>query len=85
MPNSVRKTIFKPTTGNKSLHEISNDKRLRVVNFATPKNLIVESTMFPHRNIHKLTWTAPDGNTHIQIVHILTERRRHSNILDIRL
>jgi hypothetical protein len=34
--------IFKPTTGNKSLHEISNDNGVTVVNFATSKNLIVK-------------------------------------------
>jgi hypothetical protein len=31
--------IFKPTTRNKSSHEISNDNGVRVVNFATAKNL----------------------------------------------
>jgi hypothetical protein len=40
---------------------------VRVVNFATSKNLTVKSTMFPHRNIHKFTWTSPDGWTHNQI------------------
>jgi hypothetical protein len=34
-----RKDVFKPTTGNKSLHEISNDNGVIVVNFATSKNL----------------------------------------------
>jgi hypothetical protein len=29
-----REDIFKPTTGNESLHEISNDSGVRVVNFA---------------------------------------------------
>jgi hypothetical protein len=29
--------IFKPTTGNESLHEISNGSGLRVVNLATTK------------------------------------------------
>jgi hypothetical protein len=43
-----REDIFKPTTGNESLHEISNDNGVRVVNFATSKNLIVKSTTFPH-------------------------------------
>jgi hypothetical protein len=40
--------------------------------------------MFPHRSIHKYTWTSPDGKTHTQIDHISTDRRRHSGILDIR-
>jgi hypothetical protein len=30
-----REDIFKPITGNESLHEISNDNGVRVVNFAT--------------------------------------------------
>jgi hypothetical protein len=49
--------------GNESLHEISNDNGVRVVNFVTSKNLTVKSTMFPHCNIHKFTWTSPDGKT----------------------
>jgi hypothetical protein len=32
-----REDIFKPTNGNESLHEISNDNGVRVVNFATSK------------------------------------------------
>jgi hypothetical protein len=73
-----REDIFKPTIGNESLHEI------RVVNFATSKNLTVKSTMFSHRNIHKVTWTSPDGRTHNQINHILIDRRQYSSILDVR-
>jgi hypothetical protein len=48
-----REDIFKLRIGNKSLHEISNDKGVRVVNFATLKNLTDKSTTFPHHNIHK--------------------------------
>ena len=40
--------------------------------------------MFPCRDIHKHTWTSPDGKTHNQIDHILIDRRRQSNILDVR-
>jgi hypothetical protein len=50
-----REDIFKPTFGNESLHEISNDNGVRVVNIATYKNLVVKSTMFRHRSIHKYT------------------------------
>jgi hypothetical protein len=79
-----REDIFKPTIGNESLHEITNDNGVRVVNFATSKSLTVKSTIFPHRNIHKVTWTPPDGRTHNQIYHILIDRRRYSSILDVR-
>jgi hypothetical protein len=41
------KDIFKPTTGNKSLHEICNDNGAGVVKFATSKNLTVKSTEVP--------------------------------------
>jgi hypothetical protein len=37
-----REDIFKPITGNESLHEDSNDNRIKVVNFATMKNLSQE-------------------------------------------
>jgi hypothetical protein len=79
-----REDIFKPTIGNESLLETSNDNEVRVVNFATSKNLVVKSTMFPHRKIHKYTWTSPDGKTHNQIDHILVDRRQQSSIFDVR-
>jgi hypothetical protein len=69
-----REDILKRTVWNERLHEISNDNGFRVVNFTTSKNLIIKSIMFPHRNIHKYTWTSPDGNTHNQIDHILIDR-----------
>ena len=67
-----------------SLHQNSNDNGVRIVNFATSKNLVVKSTMFPHRDIHKHTWTSPDEKTHNQIDHILIDRGRQSSILDVR-
>jgi hypothetical protein len=36
-----------------SLHEINNDKGVRVVNFAVSKILTERSTIFPRHNIHK--------------------------------
>jgi endonuclease/exonuclease/phosphatase family metal-dependent hydrolase len=79
-----REDIFKPRIGKESLHEDSNDNGVRVVNFAASKNLVVKSTMFPHRNIHKYNWTSPDGNTNNQIDHVLIDRRWHSSILHVR-
>ena len=70
-----REDIFKPTIGSESPHQDSNDNGVRIVNFATSQNLVVKSTMFPHRNIHKYTWISPDWKTHNQIDHILIDRR----------
>jgi len=79
-----REIIFKPTIGQESLHQDSNDNGARLINFATSKNLVVKSTMFPHRNIHKYIWTSPDGRTHNQIDDLLVDRRWHSSVLDVR-
>jgi hypothetical protein len=79
-----RENIFKPTIGKESLHQDRNDNGVRIVNFATLKNLVVKCTMLPHRNIQEYTWTSPDGKTHNQIDHILIDRSWHSSILDVR-
>jgi hypothetical protein len=79
-----REDIFEPTIGNENLHEISNYNGVRFVNFATSEHLRVKSKMFPHCNTYKYTWTSPDGKFYNQIDHILVDRRRHSNVFDIR-
>jgi hypothetical protein len=66
--------------------KISNDNGVRVVNFATSKNLTVKSTMFPHRNIHKILERLQMGIPAIRLTVLvdsikLVDRRRHSNIL----
>jgi hypothetical protein len=58
-----REDIFKPIIGNDSRHAASYDNGFKVVNFATLKNIIVKSTIFPHCDIHKHTWTSPDDVT----------------------
>jgi hypothetical protein len=79
-----KEDIFKLIIMNESVHEISNDNGVRLVNFATSKNLRDKNTMFPHRTIHKYTWMSPDGKTHNQTDHSLVDRRRHSNVLVVR-
>jgi hypothetical protein len=79
-----REDIFKPTCRNESLHETSNDNGVRVVNIATPKYLLVMSKVFPHHNIHKYTWTSPDGNTHNHNEHVWIDKTQHLNTADVR-
>jgi hypothetical protein len=73
-----REDILQPTIWYESLHEDINENGVGVVNFSMCKNVIVESTMFPSRNINKFTWTSV-GKTHNQTDHILI-----SSILDVR-
>jgi hypothetical protein len=54
-------------------YDIRNDNGVRVGNFATLKNLIVQSTMFQHRNTHKHTLTS-SVEMHNQTDHILTDK-----------
>jgi hypothetical protein len=67
-----------------SLHLKINNNGQRVIDFAISKSMIIASTRFPHKEIHKITWTSPDGNTSNQIDYVLIETRKASNILDIR-
>jgi exonuclease III len=70
-----REDIFKPIIGNEGLNEANNGNGIRVVNFATSKNVTVKSTTFSQRDIHKHTWTSADGVTYNQIDHVLIDKR----------
>jgi hypothetical protein len=59
-----REETFVRTNRNESLHEINNDNGIIVVNFAASNNLTIKRTNFPHRKIHKCTWTSPDRKIH---------------------
>ena len=49
-----------PTISNCSL---TNDNGSRLIQFAVSRNMIIGSTLHPHKNIHKITWRSPDGVT----------------------
>jgi len=44
-----QENIFEPTTENESLHQVSNDNVIKIINFATSKNLVVKTTMSPQQ------------------------------------
>ncbi|KAE9521335.1 hypothetical protein AGLY_018266 [Aphis glycines] len=75
---------FRPTIGPDSLHNISNNNGTRLVNFASSKDIIISSTYFPRKGIHKHTWKSPDGRTKNQIDHILINKRHGSCIQKVR-
>lgn len=79
-----KEAFLKPHVGNYSLHDISNDNGLRLGGLAAANNMMVKSTMFDHKSIHKQTWMSNDGITRNQIDHILINARHGNNIMDVR-
>ena len=77
-----KESIYKPTTGNESSHNETNNKGRKMIQFAISKGLSLRSTRFPHKDIHKETWYSADGSTVNQTDHVLIRFR--SAITDIR-
>ncbi|XP_025405871.1 uncharacterized protein LOC112680089 [Sipha flava] len=50
-----RERIYRPTIGINSLHSESNENGNKLISFATARNMVISSTMFPHKSIHKQT------------------------------
>jgi endonuclease/exonuclease/phosphatase family metal-dependent hydrolase len=76
--------IYGPIIGKYSLHTLSSDNGIRLKDFACSKNVVVASTLFSHKDIHKMTWRSPDGQTYNQIDHLLIDARHVSNERDVR-
>jgi hypothetical protein len=60
--------IYRSVIGKYSLHTLSNDNGIRVINFACSKNMVAASTLFNHKHIHEMIERYPDGQTHNQII-----------------
>ena len=79
-----REDMFRSVNGPNSLHAVSNDNGQRCLNFAASQGMVVRSTFFPRKDIHKATWKSPDQNTQNQIDHVLIDRRFFSDIINVR-
>ncbi|XP_058126780.1 craniofacial development protein 2-like [Anopheles ziemanni] len=72
-----RESMYRQYIGTHSLHEHSNENGSRLVQFAAASNLVIGSTKFARRDIHKITWVSPDGATSNQIDHVLINHRHN--------
>jgi hypothetical protein len=79
-----REEIYQGLIGRHSMHLNINNNGQRLVEFAAAKNMVVSSTCFPHKEIHKQTWRSPDGETNNQIDHILIDKRNASSTQDVK-
>ena len=82
--------VGRPGTGEEGivgkfgLHEDRTDNGDRLVSLCMTYNLSIVTTAFKHKEIHKHTWTSPNGNHHNQIDHIAVSRRFRSSVSDAR-
>ncbi|XP_065091419.1 uncharacterized protein LOC135712357 [Ochlerotatus camptorhynchus] len=79
-----REAMYRPAIGPNSLHAVSNDNGQRCVNFAASRGMVVRSTFFPRKDIHKATWRSPDQHTENQIDHVLIDGKFFSDIINVR-
>ena len=66
------------------MHIHTNKNGQRLVDFAAAKNMVVSSTCFPCKEIHKQTRRSPDRKTNNQIDHTLINNRNASRMLDVK-
>ena len=58
----------------------TNDRGLRLLEFASSHRLTINNTLYPHKISRRTAWHAPNGMVHNQIDYILTPRRFKSSI-----
>ena len=58
----------------------TNDRGLKLLDFATYNNLVLANTLGNHKPSRRWTWHSPDGTHHNQIDYILVKKRFRSGI-----
>ena len=64
---------------------VQNDNGERLVEWCAFNNMIIGGALFPHRNIHKLTWTSPNGRDQNQIDHLMVNSMWRRSLPDVRV
>ena len=77
--NHNRSTVM----GTHALGDIT-DNGERLISLCEENDFVIGGTLFPHKTIHKLTWTSPDGNTRSQIDHIMINGKWRHSLQDVR-
>ena len=62
---------------------IINENGERLVEFCTTNNLVIGGTLFPHREIHKITWCSPNGRDRNKIDHLLINGKWRRSLRDV--
>ena len=60
--------------------QMTNEKGLRLLEFATFNSLLLTNTLNPHKPSRRWTWHSPDEKHHNQIDYILVKKRFRSGV-----
>jgi exonuclease III len=82
--NAQAEEPYQPTNGKYSLHELTNDNGHRLIQMAASHSMVIGSTIFEHKDIHKATWVSQDISSEKQIYHVLIDSRHLYNLLNVR-
>ncbi|KAK9680140.1 Endonuclease-reverse transcriptase [Popillia japonica] len=61
-----------------------NSNGERLIELCMEHDLIIGGTQFPHKDVHKVTWTSPDQQTQNQIDHIAISKKWRGCLNDVR-
>ena len=64
---------------------IINENGENLFGFCTTDNLVIGWTLFPHREIYKITWCSPNGRDRNQIDHLMINRKWRSFLQDVKV
>ena len=64
---------------------VQNENGEKLCEFCQSNGLVITGTLFPHKDIHKATWTSADGRTRNQIDHLMISGKWRSSVLDTRV
>ena len=67
-------------TGETVFNVETNDRGLRLLEFATFNNLVLTNILGPHKPSGRWTWHSPDGKHYNQIDYILVKKRFRSGV-----
>lgn len=80
----LHKSDVNPTTGQESLYIMSNENRVRAINFTVSTDLVVINTLFPWNVIHKQICVSQNTINKSQIYHVIVDKRHKSDKSNLR-
>ena len=74
-----RKKFITTVAAKCTLHEVTSENWKRLGQFAVRNNIIIKSTCFEYKAIHKGTWMCPGTDVVNQIDHVIINKRHASS------